>query len=347
MLVLNLTFMNMDGKSREFFNALNRITNHQLDVIDVNHLTIDEILNKYNLYYYTYIKFLELQKNDNRNYQDTIRQKKQYDAMFKFWINPFHIALRNEIGALDVPKQEVERKTTDKGDGARLTKYTIDKIKRKHIQNLDKKIYTVNPQKLREEINAILEEIRREHQEKIREESEGEQDISEEYKNLVQHIDTYTFDVLPRPSRRKIRRQDKKQLMRYERVKDRKFMTSIISKYKIVLQQGGGEHSIEVYGEIDMYRFQCDKAYREVILEAIENAELESYENGLKTFNKKSNVPLYIGNFRSIVRDGKRIWQQEIRESDIDAMKKIENQDRLFKEKAINRNNFLKLGEDR
>ena len=104
-------------------------------------------------------------------------------------------------------------------------------------------------------------------------------------------------------------------------------------------------HSIEIYGDLDLNRFYRDGMYRRIVLETIEDLELENYLNGKNNKNKR-NIG-YIGNFRNIIRDGKEIWQQEIKESDLDAISKMDKLDEKYKIIASQRNNYFKLGEDR
>lgn len=308
----------MDKKSRQFFTALNTFSNGKIDVININRLTLEEILEKYTKYAQVYLKFIESEKG-TENAKKSEFQKREYDKMFRYWINPFHIALRNEIGRIGLPKPQVEQITKDKGDKARLTQATIDKIKGKYIETLEKKTYMINPQKAREEILKILEEIKKSQSEIEHQNIEQEDEI---YQMPIEEIDKYTFETGVANN-----------------------LKSYIKKYRLALEDDGVMHSIEIYGDLDLNRFYRDGMYRRVVLEAIEDLELENYSKG-QSNNNKRNIG-YIGNFRNIRRDEEEIWQQEIKESDLDAIQKIDRLHEKYKIIASQRNNYFKLGEDR
>lgn len=308
----------MDRRSRDFFMAINGFNNDKLDTIDINHLTLEEILEKYNKYGHNYESFMKSEKGIE-NIRKSKIQKKEYDKMFMFWINPFHIALRNEIGRNRLPKQVVEKVTKDKGDKARLTQSTINKIKGKHIEKIQIKKYTVNRQKAMEEILKILQELKLEQEE--RDSIESKEENVNNSPQILQEIEKYTFETGPVNN-----------------------LKSYVKKYKLTLKNSRIEHSIELYGDIDLNKFYNDEKYERVVLEAIEDLELENYLS--EPTNAKNNDYIgYIGNFRSIVKDGAQIWQQEIRESDIDAIRKITELDEKYKMIALKKNNYLKLGD--
>lgn len=311
----------MDKRSRTFFNALNTFKTGEIDVIDINNLTLEEILEKYTRYGQFYCKFIENQKGTDKEIASKM-QKKEYDKMFRFWINPFHIALRNQIGKIGLPKPIVEKITTDKTDKAILTQETIDKIKRRYIAPLDKKVYNINPDKAKEELIKILQTLLREQQKQNNEAKiQQAKDNMDEYLP-IRRMETYTFDV-------------------------NSVYRTYINKYKVAMLDNGIEHSIEVYGDIDLNRFYSDNMYRRVVLEAIEDLEIEDYLEGRKDKQKNGKYIGYIGHFYDTVRDGIQIWQQEIKESDLDAINKMNKLDEKYKMIARKQNDCFKLGDVR
>lgn len=162
----------MDKQNRQFFNALNRIEHNEnesiIDVIDINNITIEELADKYEKYAIWYNNFMKY-VSDPEKRQQCRNEKNVFDKMYRFWINPYHIALRNTIGKINAVNQEKETIIPDKGDKARITQETINKIKA--------------------EISGIASEI-----------NEGEVNIlypDEQNENVykIAEIETYTFDT--------------------------------------------------------------------------------------------------------------------------------------------------------
>ena len=94
----------MDKKNRLFFNALNTFDK----TIDINHITVEQIVELYRRYEKWYEEFMKKQKGEERIKQDK-HIKSEFDEMYLFWINPFNIAIRNAIGKTGVKKIEVEK----------------------------------------------------------------------------------------------------------------------------------------------------------------------------------------------------------------------------------------------
>lgn len=304
----------MDKNSRDFFNALNRFDRKgetsQLDIIDIGHITLEEITTKYEKYIKWYYQFLNSVEGQNK-IEESKCQKKEYDKMYCFWINPFHIAIRNEIGKTGIPKQEVKKRVTGKEDKAILTQETINYIKSKYINEREEKKYTINSENAKKEILIIIKEMLAK-QEEMKEKKE----IIKEQRTPIEQIEKYTFNT-------GVINQDK----------------SYIKKYRILFEENGIEHAKQLYGDIDLERFYKDKCYQRVVLEAIEDLEIENYKE--KTKNN------YIGSFQSIIQNGVQTWQQEIREGDLDAIKKIEQQEEKYSKIAQKQKSSMKIGEER
>lgn len=304
----------MDKNSRDFFNALNRFDRKgktsQLDIIDIGHITLEEITTKYEKYIKWYYQFLNTVDGQNK-IEESKLQKKEYDKMYCFWINPFHIAIRNEIGKTGMPKQEVKKIVTGKDDKAILTQDSIEYIRSKYINVLEEKKYTINSENAKKELLKIIKEIIAK-QEEMKEKKE----IIKEQRTPIEQIEKYTFNT-------GVLNQSK----------------SYIKKYKILFEANGIEHAKQLYGDIDLERFYKDKCYQRVVLEAIEDLEIENYKE--KTKNN------YIGSFQSIIQNGVQTWQQEIREGDLDAIKKIEQQEEKYSKIAQKQKSSMKIGEER
>ena len=309
----------MNKNSRDFFNILNRFERNgeesKLDIIDISHISLEEITYKYEKYIEWYYQFLSTVGDEEKRQQSRV-QKTRYDKMYRFWINPFHIALRNAIGKTGIPNQMVERVYTGKGDKAKLTDEAIEKIKSKFIKKTEKNIYQIDLENFKDEIKKIIKEIeeRKNKNQNVSEKSIDDRELVISETEPIEVLDRYEYET-------GILNQ----------------LKSYITKYKVTLEENGIKHSKEIYADISLRRFYQDKAYQRVVLEAIENLELENYLE--KTNNN------YIGSFQSIIRDGVQIWNQGIRESDLEAIKKIQEKEKEFRNIALNNRKQIELGE--
>lgn len=297
----------MDSKNNHFFNILNACKKE--NNIDINHLTLEEIIEGYEGFIQTYYKSIENLKNkgDKKRIKIMKNQKLELDKLYRFWTNPFHIFVRNCIGKVGIPKQQLDKVITERGGTARLTQGTIDKIKGRYKKNMEKELYIIDSENAIAEIKKIVERIV-EKQEQSQEPLQVQISTGEvsKIKNdrpevEIETVERYSFDTETE-------------------------IRSAIEQYEVSFYDDKLEYRKNIYGNIDLNRFYTNKGYQRVILEAIEDLEIENYREN--TNNK------YIGTFESKINNGVQTWQQEINEAEIDAINKIENLDRSCREKA-------------
>lgn len=270
---------------------------------------MEKIIEGYEGFIQTYYKSIENMRNkgDKKRIEIMKNQKLELDKLYRFWTNPFHIFVRNCIGKVGIPKQQLDKVITERGGTARLTQGTIDKIKGKYKKDMEKELYIIDSENAIEEIKKIVEiivEKQEQSQEALQIQistgkiNEIKKDMSEV---KIEKLERYSFDTETE-------------------------IRSGIEKYAISFCDDKLEYTKEIYGNIDLNLFYTNKGYQRVILEAIEDLEIENYREN--TNNK------YIGTFESKINNGVQTWQQEINEAEIDAINKIENLDRSYREKA-------------
>ncbi len=301
----------MDKRNRVFFNILNSVDRD--NEIDINNFSLDDLMRQYEKFILKIYNFLgkqrevlekektkeqlEISKKQVGKSRERIKQLKEqiekskeqikrFNKMFKFWTNPFHIATRNEIGKTGIPKQKVEQSILGQGEKVLLTKETINEIESRYIPKAEITTYNVDSNNYEKGLSDIIKELLKKQE---KEEIKVEVEVGD--KRPIDEIEQYTYDSTL--------------------VKN-----CVIKKYKVVFEQEGVEHIKQIYGTIDLDRFYQDNAYKRVVLETIEDLEIGNY------WSQTNNN--YIGMLHSCVKDGRQIWQQAIKQTDIEAIQKIE-----------------------
>ena len=334
----------MDTENRKFFTALNRGK-----TININKIAVDDIIEAYDRLAREYNDFIRAQEYTKEG-EKSKQVKRKFDRLFRYWIDPFNIALRNEIGATGIPKMQVERVTTDYGDKANLSIETIKKIRKKYDLDMEReKFSNISKDDLLKIIKDLLH-IKPETLEKQEEKQklpehekfepyENPSAISTKYRlkskeDLVNFMMDYLDYKIVESSND---RESEPLADKLRKIETYTFTTGIenqlqsfINQYELTLEYDGKKCSKKIYGDIHLKRFYTEPVYRRIVLEAIENLEIQNYRTKQKD--------KYIGSFESIVKEGKIEWQQILRDGDQDAIRKIEIMDERAKHEKITRN---------
>lgn len=336
----------MDKENRQFITALNTTKK----TININKITLNDIIEAYDRLARKYNDFIKSQGYTEKAEESKLL-KRQFDRLYKYWIDPFNIALRNQIGSIGLPKMNVTKIYADAGNKATLSIETIKKIRKKYNLDMETKKFNITS---KEDFVQILNDLlhigtKKEEnneatckkeapilQKKEKIPYEVSSDILTKYKvNSSEELVVLIYSLINNNTDFK---SDSALSNELKIVETYTFYTGIaeqlksfITKYEFTVDYNEKKCTKEIYGDIDLKRYYSDKMYRRIVLEAIEDLEIENYRN--KTTNK------YIGSFKSYIRNGKIEWKQIISQGELEAIKKIEIMDERARNEKISRNN--------
>ena len=337
----------MDKDNRKFFTALDTLQRP----ININHIILNDIIEAYDELARKYNDFIKKQENSPKA-NESKQLKRSFDKLFRYWIDPFNIALRNEIGAISNFKVEVKKVVTNQEGKAILTPKTIKEIRQKYSLDLEKETFIIHS---KEEFIQVLKEV-------FKPTKTNEKETKLDKKNLVekQKIEPYKIDseiskrykvktteelldlvlnqlYIP-TSEGQENREFETATVKLRKIQTYTFYTgmlnqlqSFVNKYEIALEYDRKICVKQIYGDIDIKKFYTDDIYKRIVLEAIENLEIENYRDRQ---NEK-----YIGTFIRMMQDGKIYWEQNLNKGEKDAVEKIERIDAKARQERIDRNN--------